>query len=408
MTLELSMVETIGFAVLLLTMGIWLRRKIEFFQRFAIPAAVIGGFSFAIVNLILRVTGVLTINFDTTLQSFFMTMFFTTVGFGASIAVLKQAGPLVLKFLAVCAGLVVAQNVVAVALAPVVRVPFGLALMTGSTPMVGGHGTAAGISPLVEAAGVTGAQTVAVTAATFGLVAGSLMGGPLANSLITKRDLLKDYDPKAHGFDTDLLSSGPKKLREARIIRAFMIILIAMLIGVNVSKLLNMGVSQFTDKAAFPEYLGCMFVAVFFRYISDKFSASEEREIVPQPEVEIIGNVALDLFLSMALMTVALWQLADLAIPMTILLIAQAILMFVFARYVTFNLMGKNYDAAVLTAGQCGFGMGATPNGMANMESIRDKFVDSKMAFFVLPLVGSMFIDFVNIIIITIFMGVFV
>ena len=186
MNIEMDMVQTIGFAVILLVIGMWLRRRVRFFERFAIPSPVIGGFLFAIINLGLWLTDVAEIEFDTTLQSFFMTMFFTTVGYGASIAILRKAGPLVLRFLVVASVLVILQDVLATALAPLVQIPSALALMTGSVAMTGGHGVSGGIAPLVEANGTAGAETVAYTAATFGLIAGSLMGGPLANRLITK------------------------------------------------------------------------------------------------------------------------------------------------------------------------------------------------------------------------------
>ena len=191
MTLELTMVQSAGWAVMLLLLGMWIKNRFYFFQRFAIPSPVIGGFLFSLVNLVLNQTGVLTIKFDTTLQSFFMVIFFTSVGYGASLKVLKSAGSKVGLFLLVATGLCIAQNIVAVLLAPVVNVDPALALMTGSTPMTGGHGVSGGIAPLVEASGVTGAETVAYTAATVGLIAGSLMGGPVANRLIIKHNLLE-------------------------------------------------------------------------------------------------------------------------------------------------------------------------------------------------------------------------
>ena len=188
----------------------------------------------------------------------------------------------------------------------------------------------------------------------------------------------------------------------------FMIMLFAMFAGSFVTQLINLGIGQLTDMAKFPAYLGPMLVGVVIRTISD-FNPRKDPEgdvpvLVPAPEVEILGDIALNVFLAMALMSVQLWQLADLAIPMSVLLAAQLVLMFLFARFVTFPMMGSTYDAAVFAGGHCGFGMGATPNGVANMESIVTKFVPSKTAFFVLPIVGGMFIDFVNILIISGFM----
>lgn len=401
MVVEFDMVRTIGFAVVLLLFGRLIRSKIKFFQTFAIPAPVIGGFSFAIVNLFLRQSG-LEINFDTTLQSFFMVIFFTSIGFGASIKILRAAGPKVFLFLLIAGFLCVIQNTVALGLSGVVGIDKGLALMTGSTPMTGGHGTSGGIAPLVEASGVKGAETVAYSAATFGLVMGSLMGGPLANKLVTGKNLLlnrKEID-EDDDLDESLLKTEARVLDGDRILKAFFVILIAMFLGSYISNFLNVLIQRISPIAKFPSYIGPMLLAIIARYISDKGA-----DIVPVEEVEVVGNVGLNLFLGMALMTLKLWELIDLAIPLIVLLLAQTLLMAIYAYFVTFRLMGSNYDAAVLAGGHCGFGMGATPNGVANMESICEKFVYSKTAFFVLPIVGGMFIDFVNVFIISMFLA---
>lgn len=396
MVVEFNMVRTIGFAVVLLLFGRWLRGKVKFFRTFAIPAPVIGGFSFAIVNLIFRLTGFMEINFDTTLQSFFMIIFFTSIGFGASIKILKAAGPKVLIFLVVAGVLCVLQNALALGLAPIVGIDKGLALMTGSTPMTGGHGTSAGIAPLVEAAGITSAETVAYSSATFGLVMGSLMGGPLANRLILKNDLIaKRKHEEEMDVDDSLIKADAKMLDGDLIFRAFCIILVAMFLGTYISDFLNSIIARFTDMAKLPAYIGPMILGILARYFSDNGSG-----FVPVEEVEIVGNVGLNFFLGMALMTLKLWELIDLAIPLIILLLAQTVLMAIYANFVTFKVMGSNYDAAVLAAGHCGFGMGATPNGVANMESVCEKFEYSRVAFFVLPIVGGMFIDFVNVFVI--------
>ena len=401
MEISFSMIQTIGLAIIVLLIGRFLRSKIKFFQDFAIPAPVIGGVLFSILNLILRQTGTVLFEFDTTLQDFFMIIFFTSIGFNASIATLKAGGPMVIKFLIVASVLCVFQNIVALGLSGIVDVEPGLALMTGSTPMTGGHGTAAAISTLVEDAGIIGAETVAVTAATFGLVAGSLMGGPVANRLINSRDLVskKQASKEVLNIDESLLATVERPLSGERINMAFFVILIAMGVGTYISDFLNSLVGNITELASFPAYIGPMILAIIARYISDKGS-----DFVPAEEVEIVGSVGLNIFLAMALMTLKLWELAALAIPLLVLLLAQTILMFLYTNFVTFPVMGKDYDAAVLAAGHCGFGMGATPNGVANMESVVDKFIDSKMAFFVLPIVGGMFIDFANVMIIIVFL----
>ena len=405
MAIEFNMIQTIGFAVLLLVVGRWLRNNVAFFERFAIPAPVIGGFLFALFNLVFKLTGWVDITFDTTLQGFFMTMFFTTVGFGASVALLGKAGKMVTRFLLVASVLVVLQNLLAVLLAPIVDIPSALALMTGSVSMTGGHGVSGGMAPLVEAQSVERAETVAYTAATFGLLMGSLIGGPVGDRLI-KRNRLQSSGTRNVDVDDSLLTAYRRDLRSDQVMQAFIVILIAMFIGTYITDGINWIISQFTDKAAFPNYLGAMLVGILFRYISDTRNQRQYHEFVPTQEVEIIGSVALALFLAQALMTIKLWELADLAIPLVILLIAQTVLMLLFARFVTFRAMGSDYDAAILSAGHCGFGMGATPNGVANMESVVQKYSPSRLAFFVLPIVGGMFIDFVNILVVTVFLNV--
>ena len=405
MAIEFNMIQTIGFAVLLLVVGRWLRNNVAFFERFAIPAPVIGGFLFALFNLVFKLTGWVDITFDTTLQGFFMTMFFTTVGFGASVALLGKAGKMVTRFLLVASVLVVLQNLLAVLLAPIVDIPSALALMTGSVSMTGGHGVSGGMAPLVEAQGVERAETVAYTAATFGLLMGSLIGGPVGDRLI-KRNRLQSSGTRNVDVDDSLLTAYRRDLRSDQVMQAFIVILTAMFIGTYITDGINWIISQFTDKAAFPNYLGAMLIGILFRYISDTRNQRQYHEFVPTQEVEIIGSVALALFLAQALMTIKLWELADLAIPLVILLIAQTVLMLLFARFVTFRAMGSDYDAAVLSAGHCGFGMGATPNGVANMESVVQKYSPSRLAFFVLPIVGGMFIDFVNILVVTVFLNV--
>lgn len=395
MNIEMSLVQSAGFAMILLILGMWLKNRIYFFERFAIPAPVIGGFLFSLVNLVFYQTGILTLTFDVTLQSFFMIVFFTTVGYGASIKVLKAAGPKVGLFLVLATGLTIFQNAVAFGLAPVVGLPADLALMSGSVSMTGGHGVSGGIAPLVEAAGTAGAETVAYTSATFGLVAGSLMGGPLANRLITKYKLMEQKSAEVD-IDESILQKSNRRLRGDRIMHAFVMILLAMFAGSYISDAMNAAVQNLTDKAAFPAYVGPMLVAIVLRYINDSREQKEYKELVPVDEIEVVGTVGLNIFLAMALMNIKLWELASVAVPLLILLLGQAILMWLWANFVTFRFMGKDYDAAVLAAGHCGFGMGATPNGMANMDSVVSKFRQSRLAFFILPIVGGMFIDFVN------------
>ena len=408
--LELDMIQAIGLAVILLIIGRFLRKKIGFFEKYCIPAPVIGGFLFAIIAFILKQANIMEIKFDTTLQQFFMVMFFTSVGFNASLQVLKKGGKKVFTFLLAAIGLVILQNLLAVGLAPFVGLHPLLALMTGSTPMTGGHGTAAAIAPTVEALGFKGADTastIAIAAATFGLIGGSMIGGPIADRLIKKNNLLPTdiiNERKNEHFEKKDIDENVRKedlpiLDAEKFSYAFFYILIAMGLGSYLSIILK----ALLPALSLPVYIGPMIVAAIMRNI---FDASEKLH-APIHEISVIEDVSLNLFLAMALMSLKLWQLIDLAIPVIILLLAQVVLIYFYLVFVTFKVMGSDYDAAVMVSGHAGFGLGATPNGIANMRSVTEKYIYSKVAFFVIPLVGALFIDFFNVSIITMFVSFF-
>lgn len=391
--IKMDMIQTVGLAVIILILGRLLRKKVKFFETYCIPSPVVGGFLFAIINLILRETNLVIFEFDNTLQSFFMTLFFTSIGFNASWRLLKVGGRKVVMFLIMAVTLVVLQNVVAVGVGYLTGVDPLIALLTGSTAMTGGHGTAAAMAPIVEELGHTGAKSVAIAAATFGLIAGSSLGGPLANRLIKGKKLevvAEKVDNEKVRNDEFLFNNDVKKLDGENFAKAFFLILLSMFIGSYVSTFLN----QFLN---FPNYIGPMIVAAVLRNISDnttKFDLHYE-------EVHILEDVSLNLFLGMAMISLKLWELGNVAGQLAVLLLAQALLAWVFIYLVTFRFMGRNYDAAVLSAGHVGFGLGATPNGIANMQSVCDKYKHSHIAFFVMPIVGALFIDFFNVAIIS-------
>lgn len=391
--IKMDMIQTVGLAVIILILGRLLRKKVKFFETYCIPSPVVGGFLFAIINLILRETNLVIFEFDNTLQSFFMTLFFTSIGFNASWRLLKVGGRKVVMFLIMAVTLVVLQNVVAVGVGYLTGVDPLIALLTGSTAMTGGHGTAAAMAPIVEELGHTGAKSVAIAAATFGLIAGSSLGGPLANRLIKGKKLevvVEKVDNEKVRNDEFLFNNDVRKLDGENFAKAFFLILLSMFIGSYVSTFLN----QFLN---FPNYIGPMIVAAVLRNISDnttKFDLHYE-------EVHILEDVSLNLFLGMAMISLKLWELSSVAGQLAVLLLAQALLAWVFIYFVTFRVMGSNYDAAVLSAGHVGFALGATPNGIANMQSVCDKYKHSHIAFFVMPIVGALFIDFFNVTIIS-------
>jgi len=393
LNIKMDMIQTVGLAVIILILGRFLRKKVKFFETYCIPSPVVGGFLFAIINLILRKSNLVIFEFDNTLQSFFMTLFFTSIGFNASWRLLKVGGKKVVMFLIMAVMLVILQNVVAVGVGYLTGVDPLIALLTGSTAMTGGHGTAAAMAPIVEELGHTGAKSVAIAAATFGLIAGSSLGGPLANRLIKGKKLevvAEKVDNEKVRNDEFLFNNDVRKLDGENFAKAFFLILLSMFIGSYVSTFLN----QFLN---FPNYIGPMLVAAILRNISDhttKFDLHYE-------EVHILEDVSLNLFLGMAMISLKLWELSSVAGQLAVLLLAQALLAWVFIYFVTFRFMGRNYDAAVLSAGHVGFGLGATPNGIANMQSVCDKYKHSHIAFFVMPIVGALFIDFFNVAIIS-------
>ena len=387
------MYQTIAVAVVVLILGAFLKRKISFLEKFCIPAPVIGGLIFAIFTLICYSTGILEIDFDDTLKEVCMVFFFTSVGFQANLKVLKSGGKPLLIFLVLVIILIITQNFTAIGLANLLGLDSLTGMTTGSIPMVGGHGTAGAFGPVLEDFGISGATTVCTAAATFGLIAGSLMGGPIGNRLIKKHNLLETIK---NDDDTLLVEEEEKHERHFSMYApAVFQLIIAVGIGTIFSKLLSL------TGMTFPIYIGAMIAAAIMRNIGEYTG----KITIHMGEINDLGGICLSLFLGIAMITLKLWQLADRALPLVILLAGQVALMFLFSYIVVFNVMGRNYDAAVLVAGTCGFGMGATPNAMANMQAICEKYEPSVKAYLIIPIVGSLFADFLNSLTITFFIN---
>ncbi|MFZ8018203.1 sodium/glutamate symporter [Fusobacterium nucleatum] len=379
---QLNMAETVGFAIILLLLGRWIKKKVNFFEKFFIPAPVIGGTLFSIILLVGHQTETFTFTFNDDIKNLLMIAFFTTVGFSASLKILKKGGIGVALFLLAAVILVILQDIIGPVLAKALGINPLLGLAAGSIPLTGGHGTSGAFGPYLEDLGATGATVVAVASATYGLIAGCLIGGPIARRLMIKNNL-KPTENK-EGVDNSLLGSATEVTEES-LFSAVVYVGIAMGIGALINNMLaKAGIK-------FPVYLMGMVVAAIIRNILD-FNQKQ----LPFTEIGIVGNISLSLFLSMALMSMKLWQLIDLAIPLIIILLVQTTLMAFFAYFITFNIMGRDYDAAVMSTGHCGFGLGATPNAMANMETFTRSNGPSVKAFFIIPIVGSLFIDFIN------------
>ena len=390
-TLELTSYQAVAVAAIVLLVGRFLVRRLAFLNKYCIPAPVVGGLVFAILNLIGYTTGIGYVTFDGTFQTFFMTVFFCTVGFTACFRLLKTGGIQVLLFLAVAVALVLSQNVIGSLLAGLFGLDPRLGLCMGSVPLVGGHGTSASFGPLIEGLGVPDANAVALASATFGLVAGSMIGGPVSRLRIEKKHL--------HSTDSGLKRTegeeGPAKtINNEQFLNAALYIAVAIGIGTLVYDFFtSIGIT-------FPTYIGAMLLACILRNVTDIRGIE-----MPLEEIDCLGNLSLSLFLAMALMGLKLWQLADLAIPMIVILLVQTVFMAIFAYFVVFNIMGRDYEAACFSAAFCGFGMGATPNAMANIQAVNRSYGPSPRALFVVPIVGSLFIDFFNTLILTGFLN---
>lgn len=387
------MYQTLAAAVGVLFLGGFLKHKIKLLEHFCIPSPVIGGMLFALLSLGLYASGVVEFDFDETLKTVCMVIFFTSVGFQANLRILKSGGLSLVIFLGCVIMLILGQNFIAIGTAKLMGLEPLTGLCTGSIPMVGGHGTSGAFGPVLEDLGVSGATTLCTAAATFGLVAGSLMGGPLGRRLIVKYDLLNTAVAED---ETPLVEEEEKKHRSVSMYApAAYQIAIAMGLGTVVSWLLS------KTGMTFPIYIGAMIIAAVMRNISE-FTGKFDIHI---GEINDIGGICLSMFLGIAMITLKLWQLAELALPLVVLLLVQVVFMGLFTYFVVYNVMGRNYDAAVLASGTCGFGMGATPNAMANMQVLTEKFAPSVKAYILVPIIGSMFADFLNSLCVTFFIN---
>lgn len=398
--IELNMYQAVAVAAIVLLLGRVLVNKFAFLRKYCIPEPVVGGVIFAIVHVILRSAGILEISFDATLQTFFMTVFFCSVGFTACFRLLKKGGVQVILFLIISVLMVILQNCLGATLASLFNLDPRLGLATGSIPMVGGHGTAAAFGPVLEEAGVVGANAVAIASATFGLVAGCVIGGPIAYRHIHNKNLRSTESATGSNEVVVDKNEVTGAIDSQRFLNAAIYLAIAIGLGTIVSDLLQR-ITIMGQQMSFPSYIGAMVVAAAIRNIMDMC-----KKDMPTEEISTIGSFSLSLFLGLAMIGLKLWQLADLALPMIVMLAGQTALMAIFAYFVVFNLLGRNYDAAVMTTGFCGFGMGATPNAMANMQAVTAKYGPAPTAYFVVPLVGSLFIDFANSIAVLLFMNI--
>ncbi len=359
--IEINQITTIFLAVALFAFGSFLINKINFLKRFCIPAPVVGGLLFAALATILKTTYLLEISLDTSLQSLFMITFFTTIGLGASFKLVKLGGKLLVIYWLACGFLALMQNVIGVSLASLMGIHPLIGMMAGAVSMEGGHGAAAAFGQTLEDLGISSAMTIGAAAATCGLVAGGLIGGPIVKYLVGKYNLTPD-EQEAEAIEYE---NKHEQITSDSFFTQVVIITFCMAVGTYVGTL-------FSEATGFvlPGYVGAMFVAVLVRNILDKVKPNA----INMKSISLIGDVTLGVFLSMALMSIKLWEIADLALPLFVIVFVQVLFIVLFCIFVLFKLLGKNYDAAVMVAGFAGHGLGATPNAMANMSAVVQRF----------------------------------
>lgn len=418
-TLSLDMIQTAGMGALALIVGMFLTRKVSFLQKYCIPSPVSGGIIFSLLTLALYAWFDIEVSFDGTLKDIFMLAFFTSVGFQCDLRVIKKGGKPLIVMLVLLVILITAQNLTAVGFTRLLGVNPLIGMAAGSISMTGGHGTAGGFASVLEGMGLQGAGTIGMAAATFGLIAGSMMGGPLAEKIISKKlvheqmqEPDEEIDPAMSGIESDEASPSGRAKRVStneqefqQYAKASYCILLVMGGGTVLSWLFaKMGVT-------FPTYFGALILAALARNLLGLIRYKEEgrwqkgEKLLDMERIVSVGNICLSMFLGMAMVSLRLWELQSLALPVIVILSSQAVLMAVFAYYLAFPLLGRNYDAAILCAGLCGFGLGATPNAMANMSAVCYKFRYTVRPFLIVPIIGAMFTDLINTGIITLFLS---
>ena len=417
--IDLNMIQTAAIGAVALLVGMVLTRRVAFLQRFCIPSPVSGGILFSLLGLALYGWFDIKLSFDETLKDVFMLAFFTSVGYQSDLKVLKQGGKALVIMLILLVLIITLQNLMPLGITKLMGVDSLIGIAAGSVSMTGGHGTAGGFADVLEGMGLEGAATVGMAAATFGLIAGSMVGGPIAEFIIRKKLTHEqmqapdeEIDPAMAGIESDEASPTGRAKRMSsneqefqQYAKACYWILLAMGGGTLLSwALAKTGVT-------FPTYFGALILAAVMRNTIGFIPYKENGKWVKgekqfdMDRIISVGNICLSLFLGMAMISLKLWELQSLALPLIVILAAQVIMMVLFVFFVAFPMLGRNYDAAVLCAGICGFGLGATPNAMANMSAVCYKYRYTVKPFLIVPIIGAMFADIINTGIITLFLN---
>ncbi|EIC21798.1 sodium/glutamate symporter [Thiorhodovibrio frisius] len=387
MAIEIPLPLTVVFAILVLLVGRWLIGRIDFLARYSIPDPVVGGLIVAVVLTLVRVGTGTELSFDMGLQSPLLLIFFSTVGLGADVRTLTQGGRKLLLLLAAVVVALVLQNVVGVAIALGLDLNPLMGILGGSATLAGGHGTGAAYGQVFgEVNGLQGAVEVAMACATFGLILGGVLGGPVAQWLIRRHHLQPEAQSVASLGPGEVPKDERRALSPESLIETILILMLCLGVGALLAERLTI------PGITLPTFVWCLLVGIILR---NALSLSGLYRI-DGPTIELMGTVSLSLFLAMALMSLRLWELVNLALPILIILVAQALLTVLLVVFLTFRVMGRNYDAAVIAAGQCGFQLGATPTAIANMQAVTSRHGLSPMAFLLVPIIGAFLIDICN------------
>lgn len=390
--------ETLAFACLVLLLGFFIVKKVSFFREYNIPEPVVGGFVIAVILYILNSTTGLTFSFETSLQTSMMLVFFTSIGLSADFERLKKGGRPLLIFVLLTGTFIAVQNVFGISMASLVGLDPSYGLIAGSITLTGGHGTgAAWAENLTETFKINGAMELAMACATYGLVMGGLIGGPVAKVLLKKKHMQPKDEVQEREQPVELFESpaSQRRINVRNMIETLTMLAICLALGQLLYEYMR------GSWLELPNFVWCLFIGVIIRNTISRTS----NYIVNDHAVDVLGNTGLYLFLTVALMSLQLWQLQGLASQVLIVLLLQTGLMIAFAMFVTYRVMGRDYDAIVLSAGHCGFGLGATPTAVANMQSITDKYGPSHKAFLIVPMVGAFFIDILNNVFIKLFVS---
>ncbi len=385
-TIKADSIMTVAMAAVLLLIGFFIKSKVKFLDKYCIPAPVVGGFLFMFITFIGHITGTFSFSFDSMYQAPFMLAFFTTVGLGASISLLKKGGVLLFFYWLIAGVVSVFQNIIGVGVGKLVGLDSPFALLSSAISMCGGHGAAAAYGSTFADMGYSAAPLVGAAAATFGLISAVMIGGPVGRRLIVKYNLKPDESEIIDSEINNINAASATKLDGMDVIKNVTSLLVCMALGTMVSgwigKLIGM---------SFPTYVGAMFVAVIVRNLNEKFHFYNFDFAL----VDGIGDVMLSLYLSIALMTLKLWELSGLIGGVLVVLICQVVFMILVSYFVVFRLLGKNYDAAVMCAGLCGHGLGATPSAIVNMTAVNERYGMSRRAMMIVPIVGAFLVDII-------------